>query len=124
MIKNSVRLLIAGALGTLAVLAVNLQRGKAQLIVPGDSRYQTGCEAVDATTVEGFVKNPGTGIIRINGDVLFRFTVANAMSRPSIQVKADALIPSGRTVSVARARVATNLLPGEVCQFDVSGAVR
>ncbi|UPT75377.1 MAG: hypothetical protein M0D55_06725 [Elusimicrobiota bacterium] len=122
--KNSASLMSAAALVTLVVLAGHMQRGKAQLIVPGDSRYQTGCEAVDVMTVEGFVKNPGTGIIRINGDVLFRFTVANAMSRPSIQVKADALIPSGRTVSVARARVATSLLPGEVCQFDVSGAVR
>lgn len=117
-------MIIAAALGTVAVMAVDMQRGKAQVIVPGDSRYQTGCEAVDIMTVEGFVKNPGTGIIRIDGDVLFRFTAANVLSRPSIQVKADALIPSGRTVSVARARLASSLLPGEACQFDVSGAIR
>lgn len=112
------------SLGTLAVSAVNMQRGKAQFIVPGDSRYQTGCEAVDATTVEGFVKNPGIGIIRINGNVIFSFTVANVISRPTIQVQGDALIPSGRTVSVARARLTAGLLPNEVCRFDVSGAVR
>lgn len=122
--KTSASLIIAAALGAVAVLAFGMQRGKAQFIVPGDSRYQTGCEAVDAMTVEGFVKNPGTGIIRINGDVLFRFTVANVMSRPTIKVQGDALIPSGRTVSVARARLAASLLPGEVCQFDVSGALR
>lgn len=122
--KNSASLIGAAALVTLGVWAGHMQRGKAQLIVPGDSRYQTGCEAVDATTLEGFVKNPGTGIIRISGDVLFRFTVANVMSRPTIKVQGDALIPSGRTVSVARARLAASLLPGEVCQFDVSGALR
>lgn len=122
--KNAASMAIVAALGAIAIVAVNMRRGTAQFIVPGDARYLTGCEALDATTVEGFVKNPGAGVVQINGLARFSFTVANAVSRPAVQVPVDAVIPAGRTASVARARLVTALLPNEVCQFDVSGAVR
>lgn len=122
--KNTANWFIVATLGAACVLAIALERGKAQFAPPGEVPYQTGCEAVDANTVEGFVKNPGTGIIRIDGMVRFSFTVANSMSRPSIQVQGAALVPPGRIVSVARARLVWSLLPNEVCQFDVSGAIR
>ncbi len=118
--KSKARWLGAAALILAAVTAVVIERGKAQVIPP----YQTGCEAVDATTVEGFVTNPGTGIIRVDGIVRFTFTVANSMSRPTVQVPGAALVPPGRTVSVARARLVWSLMPSEVCQLDVTGAVR
>lgn len=101
-----------------------LERGKAQFPPPGGLPIQTGCEAVDATTVEGFVRNNGTGMIRVDGLVRFSFTVANSMSRPAVSVQGSALIPPGRTVSVARARLVWSLMPGEVCQLDVSDALR
>lgn len=113
---------VAASLGAAALTAVYIERGKAQYISPGEVRFQTGCEAVDANTVEGFVTNPGTGILKINGLVSFSFNVGNWMSHPTIQVQATALVPPGRTVSVARARLVWNLLPNEVCQFDVSSA--
>lgn len=118
--KSKSSWLIAAALGAAVVLAVTLERGKAQ----SSPAYQTGCEPVDANNVEGFVTNPGTGIIRIDGLVQFNFTIANSMSRQSVQVQGSALVPPGRTVSVARARLLWNLLPNEICQLDVSGAVR
>lgn len=114
--------------GAAAFIASSLQRSTAQSIVPGvpptEISYQTGCSPVDANTVEGFVTNPGTGIIRIDGLVRFTFSVANSMSRPSVQVQGSALVPPGRTMSIARARLVWDLLPNEACQLDVSGAVR
>ncbi|MBI2789847.1 MAG: hypothetical protein HYX59_14325 [Elusimicrobia bacterium] len=112
------------ALGAALVSGVVLERSKAQFSPPGTGPYQTGCEAVDETTVEGYVKNNGTGMIRIDGLVRFSFTVANSMSRPAVQTQGAALVPPGRTVSVARARLVWSLMPGESCQLDVTGAVR
>jgi hypothetical protein len=97
---------------------------EAQTITPQEVRYQTGCEPVDALTVEGFVSNPGTAIVQIDGPVRFSFTVANAMSRPVIQVQAARAVPPGRTMTIARTRLAWSLLPNEVCKLDVLGAVR
>lgn len=113
---------VAAALGT-AVGAASLQEpSKAQ--VPPGVLFQTGCTAVDETTVEGFVTNPGTGIIRVDGMVRFTFTVASSMSRPSVTVHVNVLVPPGRTMSVARTRLVWSLAPGETCQLDVSGAVQ
>lgn len=112
----------AASLGAALLTAVYVERGKAQYISPGEVRFQTGCEAVDANTVEGFVTNPGTGILKINGLVSFSFVVGNSMSHPTVQVQATALVPPGRTVSVARARLFWSLLPNEVCRLDVSAA--
>jgi hypothetical protein len=106
------------------VSALVLERGTAQLSPPGTPAYQSGCQAVDETTVEGFVTNPGTGMIKIDGLVRFTFSVANSMSRPTLQVPASALVPPGRTVSVARAKLIWSLAPNEVCQLDLTGAVR
>ncbi|MCM2303534.1 MAG: hypothetical protein NDJ72_02440 [Elusimicrobia bacterium] len=111
-------------LGAAVMSGVVLERSKAQFTPPGSVPYQTGCEAVDATTVEGFVRNNGTGMVRVDGLVRFTFTVANSMSRPAVSVQGSALIPPGRTVSVARARLVWSLMPGETCQFDVTGALR
>lgn len=112
------------ALGAAVASAVVLESGTAQFAPPPTGPYQTGCEAVDENTVEGFVRNNGTGMIRVDGLVRFSFTVANSMSRPAVQVQGAALVPPGRTVSVARARLVWSLLPGETCQLDVSGAIR
>lgn len=111
-------------LAAAAVLAVYMEFGKAQFVPPGRLQYQTGCEALDANTVEGFVTNIGPALLQINGPVKFNFTVAGAISHPAVQVQATALVPPARTVSVARERLAWSLLPNEVCQFDVSAAVR
>lgn len=115
---------IVAALSVAAFLAVLEQSGNAQFVPPAVSPYQTGCEAIDPNTVEGFVTNIGTGILRIDGLVRFSFTVANSMSRPSVQVQAAALIPPGRTVGVAKARLVWSLMPGESCRLDLTGAVR
>jgi len=109
-------------LGASMLLAAHSETGKAQYISPGEVRFQTGCEAVDGSTVEGFVTNPGNGILKINGLVSFSFVVGNSTSHPTIQTQATALIPPGRTISVARVKLLWNLLPNEVCHLDVSNA--
>lgn len=109
-------------LGAFMLLAAHSEAGKAQFISPGEVRFQTGCEPVDGSTVEGFVTNPGNGLLRINGLVSFTFVVGNSTSHPTIQAQATALIPPGRTMSVARVKLLWNLLPNEVCHLDVSGA--
>lgn len=113
---------VAAALGAAAAAGSLLESGKAQMSPGG--MFQTGCTAVDETTVEGFVTNPGTGIIRVDGMVRFVFTVASSMSRPSVSVQVNVLVPPGRTMSVARSRLVWNLAPGETCQLDVSGAIQ
>lgn len=120
--KHTAILFFIASLGAAGFIAASPERGKAQYISPGEVRFQTGCEAVDANTVEGFVTNPGTGILKISGLVSFSFVVGNSMSHPTIQVQATALVPPGRTISVARARLFWSLLPNEVCQLDVSAA--
>lgn len=107
-----------------AMLAVYMEFGKAQLFPPGGLQYQTGCEALDANTVEGFVTNNGPALIQVSGLVSFHFTVAGAISHPTVQVQTNTLIPPARTMRVARERLAWSLLPNEVCRLDVSGAVR
>lgn len=115
---------VVAALAAAAVSAVVLEKGAAQYAPPGSLPYQTGCAAIDATTVEGYVTNPTTGLVRIDGLVRFTFTMANSMSRPAVQVPGSALIPPGRTMSVARAKLLWSLQSGEVCQLDVAGAVK
>lgn len=115
---------VAAALGAAAVSALVQEPGRAQYPPPIVLPFQTGCAPVDARTVEGFVMNHGTGVIRIDGLVRFNFTIANSMSRPAMLVQGSGTIPPGRTVSVARARLIFDLVPGEACQFDVGGAVR
>lgn len=118
------RVLIVEALIAAAVAAALTRPGKAQFIVPGQARYQTGCEAAGPATVTGFVKNPGTGIIRIEGTVRFTFTVANALSRPAVEMRVDAAVPPGQTAAVAQAKLFPELKPDEVCFFDPGPAVR
>ena len=115
---------VVAALGAIALLAAVMERGKAQYIPPGRLQYQTGCAAIDANTVEGFVTNNGPALLQINGMVSFSFTVAGSMSHPTIQVQSVAFVPPAKTVSVARAGLVWSLLPNEVCQLDVSGALR
>lgn len=122
--KNKGSWLLVIPLAAAALLAIYMELGKAQFIPPGRLQYQTGCEAIDANTVEGFVTNNGPALLQINGPVSFNFTVAGSISHPTVQVQATALIPPARTVRVARERLAWSLLPSEVCQFDVSAAVR
>ena len=122
--KSKASWLIVVSLGAAAMLAAYMEHGKAQYFPPGRLQYQTGCEAIDSNTVEGFVTNNGLALIQINGLVSFNFTVAGAPSHPSVQVQATALVPPARTVRVARERLAWSLLPNETCQLDVSGAVR
>jgi len=112
--------IIGAALISALVTAVVLERGRAQYVPP----YLTACQPIDANTVEGSVTNPGTALIRVDGMVVFNFTVANSMSRQAMQVQGSALIPPGRTVNVARAKLLWSLLPNEVCSLDVSGAIR
>lgn len=111
---------IGAALIAALVTAVFLERGRAQYV----PAYQTAYQPLDANTVEGSVTNPGTGLLRIDGMVVFNFAVANSMSRQAIQAQGNALVPPGRTVSVARARLSWSLLPNETCSLDASGAVR
>ncbi|MDP3541575.1 MAG: hypothetical protein Q8T11_03815 [Elusimicrobiota bacterium] len=113
---------VAAALGAAAAAGSLLESGGAQ--VPPGVMYQAACTAVDEMTVEGFVTNPGNGIIRVDGMVRFTFTVANSMSRPSVSVQVNVLVPPGRTMSVARSRLVWKLTPGETCQLDVSGAIQ
>ncbi|MDO8757366.1 MAG: hypothetical protein Q7J64_05095 [Elusimicrobiota bacterium] len=115
---------IVAVCGAAAFLGSSLTSGSAQVMPLSEFPYQTGCSPVDGTTVEGFVTNPGTTLIRIDGMVRFTFTTANSMSRPSLQVMGSGLVPPGRTLSVARTRLAWDLLPNESCQFDITGAVR
>lgn len=122
--KTKASLLGVAALFAAVASAVVLERVTAQMSPPGTPQVQTGCQAVDETTVEGFVTNPGTGMIKIDGLVRFTFSVANSMSRPALQVPASAMVPPGRTVSVARAKLIWSLAPNEVCQLDLTGAVR
>lgn len=113
---------VAAALGATVGAALLLEPGKAQ--APSETVFQTGCTAVDEATVEGFLTNPGTDIIRIDGMVRFTFTVANSMSRPTVSVHVNVLVPPGRMLSVARTRLVWNLAPGETCHLDVSGAAQ
>jgi hypothetical protein len=122
--KSKTSWIVVAALGAVALLAAVIERGKAQYFPPGMNQYQTGCAAIDAKTVEGFVTNNGPALLQVNGMVSFSFTVAGSMSHPTIQVPSVAFIPPAKTVSVARAGVLGTLLPNEVCQLDVSGAVR
>ncbi len=115
---------IVAVCGAVAFLGSSLTRGSAQSMPPSAITYQTGCTSVDENTVEGFVTNPGTTIIRIDGMVRFTFSTASSMSRPSVQLMGSAIVPPGRTLSVARTRLAWEMLPNETCQFDIAGAVR
>lgn len=113
---------VAAVLGATVGAASLQEAGQAQM--PPGGMFQTGCTAVDETTVEGFVTNPGTGIVRVDGMVRFTFTVAGSMSRPSVTLHVNVLVPPGRTMSVARTRLVWSLSPGETCQLDVSGAIQ
>lgn len=115
---------IVAVCGAVAFLGSSLTRGSAQSMPPTEVQFQTGCAPVDPNTVEGFVTNPGTTIIRIDGMVRFSFTTAGSMSRPSLQVMGSAVVPPGRTLSVTRARLPWELGSNESCQFDITGAVR
>lgn len=118
------RVLIVEFLIAAAFASALIRPGRAQFVVPGQVRYQTGCESADASSVRGFVHNPGTGIIRLEGPVVFRFTVANAQSRAPVEVPVDAAVGPGRTEIVALGRLAAELAPNEVCQLDVNAAVK
>lgn len=122
--KTKANLLGVAAFFAAITSAVVLERGTAQMSPPGLPQIQTGCQAVDETTVEGFVTNPGTSMIKIDGLVRFTFFVGNSMSRPSLLVPSSVMVPPGRTLSVARAKLLWSLASGEVCQLDLTGAVR
>lgn len=119
---------VAAALVAAMVMAVAAvgakESGRARLAAAETVRYHASCTAVDAVTVEGFVTNQGSWPIQMSGPVSFSFTVADITSHPTIQVQSSGLVPPGRTVSVARARLVWSLLPNEVCTLDVAGAVR
>ncbi len=102
-----------------------LAAAAAAMALPGGGRpYQTSCEIVDSTTVSGIVTNPGPDFVRIDGLVRFIFTVADSMSRPTVQVQSALMVPPGRTVNVAVARIGSSLNPSELCRLDVSGAIQ
>ena len=121
---KSRRRLLGAALGAAACFALWELRASTPAVNPGAPPHATRCAIVDANNVEGFVTNLGPVLLQVNGPVSFSFTVANSMSRPTVQAPGVALIPPGQTASVARARLVWTLLPSEVCQLDVSGAVR
>lgn len=112
----------AGLLAAAALLAAAL--AVAGLPDAAATLPPTACVSVDETTVTGLVTNPGPDVLRVEGMVRFVFIAANTMSRPTIQVPSAVLIPPGRTMNVALARVGSSLLPSESCRLDVSGAVR
>ncbi|MDD5301988.1 MAG: hypothetical protein PHS14_02680 [Elusimicrobia bacterium] len=118
------RRFLCAALGVAACFALWELRAAPPAVGPAAPPYATRCSVVDANTVEGFVTNLGPALLQVNGTVSFSFTVANSMSRPTVQAPGAALIPSGQTASVARAQLVWSLMPSEVCQLDVSGAVR
>lgn len=115
--------LVAAVAVAVATVGVRESR-RARLAAAEPIRYQASCAAVDAVTVEGFVTNLGPWTLQMSGPVRFSFTVADVASHPAIQVQSSGLIPPGRTVSVARARLVWSLLPNEVCTLDVAGAIR
>lgn len=121
---KSKRRLLGAALAAAACFALWELRAATPPFVPAMPPHATRCVIVDANTVEGFVTNQGPVLLQVNGPVSFSFTVANSMSRPTVQAPGAALIPPGQTASVARVQLVWSLLPSEVCQLDVSGAVR
>ncbi|MDD5303717.1 MAG: hypothetical protein PHS14_11490 [Elusimicrobia bacterium] len=118
------RRFIVLAFAAAAGLAGWAARGALPYKLPGVDPYQVACSKVDPTTVEGFVTNAGPVVLIVSGTVRFRFTVQNFMSRASVDIRADARIPPGSTVSIGRARVSEILRPGEACEIDVSEAIR
>ncbi len=115
------RRLAAAALAaiTLGSLATALRAA-----APLDPRYNTACVIVAPTTAEGFVTNGGSTPLQVAGPVRFVFVLFNSMSRPTATVQTDVIIPPGQTMSIGRTTLVGNLVPSEVCQLDISTAVR
>lgn len=89
-----------------------------------DSPYTTGCVAVDANIVEGFVTNSVPTPLHLDGTAQFHFLRLDGTSRPSVSVPVNIVIPSGQAARVARARIEDPLIAGETCRLDVSAAAR
>jgi hypothetical protein len=86
-------------------------------------RYQTSCTINEARYVDGYVTNLSGDIYQVNGSVRFNFHMANTMSHPEVLLEANAFIPAGATILVARAQVLFQATPGEFCSFDVTQSI-
>ncbi len=93
-------------------------------ILPTGARYATRCALVDSSRVEGFVINLGPVPIQLSGAVRFVFSATSPIAHPTIQTQSGALIAPGTTVSVARAQLISEPLPGDTCRLDVHAAIR
>lgn len=87
---------------------------------PVELRYDAHCLAAEQGWVEGVVTNSTgeTGVA--TGQAKFLFYLAGSISRPELDVFVDAIIPAGQTTRVARARIVSELRPGEACAFVLS----
>ncbi len=86
--------------------------------------YATSCAVVDGSSADGYVTNLSTSTYQVTGAVHFVFVTPNDMSRPSIAVTGNSLIPAGQTARVAHVRLAFQPAAGDGCGFDVIEAIR
>ncbi|HAM36621.1 MAG TPA: hypothetical protein DEB40_01225 [Elusimicrobia bacterium] len=113
------------ALGAAVLAAQQL----AQRSAPAQDRrggldYDSACEIVSEIEVDGYVANKSEDAYQVNGPVSFSFSVEGSISRPRLALTANALVPAGRRVLIAQARLPFKLEAGETCHFDVKDAIR
>jgi hypothetical protein len=111
------------ALGA-AALATLVRAGAVSTPPSAPSDYVTRCASVETGSVDGFVSNQGWGPARLRGEVRFVFTSKGTPSRPEQLVQADAELPPGQPVRVARVRLEPPLRAGEECRLDVERSLR
>jgi hypothetical protein len=87
-------------------------------------RYQTRCALVEEGYAEGYVANQDRDAYVVSGTVRFVFAAQDSISSPTIEVPADAVVPAGQTVRVARVKMTFQPPPGAECRFSVQGLVR
>jgi hypothetical protein len=113
-------ILILGA----AALATLAKGGAVSSPAPAPPGYVTRCASIETGSVDGFVSNQGWQPVRLRGEVRFLFTSKGAPSRPEQLAQADADLPPGQAVRVARVRLEPRLRDGEECRLDVERSLR
>jgi len=119
--KKQVLILALGA-ASLAIL-VKVGDGETASAVPA-ATVVTRCAVVETSSVDGFASNQSSEPLKLFGELRFRFTIGGAPSRPDRLVQADADLPLGKPVQVARVRLDPPLREGEQCVLDLENAVR
>lgn len=89
-----------------------------------DLSYMTRCAYTEPSTLEGYVANLSRDAYMVSGPVRFSFYKSGSMSRPQLVLMVDGAVPGGETARLARASSGFPLDEGEICSFDVAGAIR